>query len=157
MEEQDILFVKFFKSKEFKRMLGVASISQDHDRKSYDFPDFREIVLRYSVNKKGEPPFFFLIITYEPDFVIAPFGYGIVNHISLNNANDSLPKHMRNFTDNDDELLLRNFVRQVRISSGANEGYVLYSYQPDFGSWEQMSSWLVNFAKSQKQKKRPKL
>ena len=147
MEEQDILFVKFFRSKEFKRMLGVASISQDHDRKSYDFPDFREIVLRYSVDKKGEPPFFFLIITYEPDFVIAPAGYGIVNHINMNQGTDT----------GDDGRLLRNFVRQVRISSGANEGYVLYSYQPDFGSWEQMRSWLVNFAKSQKQKKRPKL
>jgi len=138
MSDQEVLFVDAFKTKDFKNLLGVASIVHDHDRVSYDFDGPREQSYRYDVVKKGEIPFFFLLITYQPDFQIAE-SYGIVNQRNLD-------------ADIEEGVFKRKLVRQVRVSTGTNEGYVLYSYEPDFGSVEQMVDWLPKFVESLKAK-----
>ena len=124
----NMVFLPYFKSPQFKQALGYTSVKQDHDRKSYDYEGLRECVYRYTV-KDGKV--IFLVIQYEPQFLVSNKGLGVLNHFSLGEME-----------------IRRNLVRQVRISSGMSEGYVLYSFIPDYGSIPKMVGFLSQFIRN---------
>lgn len=123
-EWANIVFVPFFSSPQFKKATGYKKVVKDADRKSYDYEDFYERINRYDT-KSGKS--FFLKIIYQKDFLLSKDAYGVVN-------SDLFPA-----------VIEADIVRQVRITSGINEGSVLFSFQPEYGSVERMERFLREF------------
>ena len=120
----NMVFVPFFISPQFKKATGYKKVVKDADRKSYDYEDFYERINRYDT-KSGKS--FFLKIIYQKDFRLSNDAYGVLNS-----------EFLRGVIDMD-------IVRQVRITSGINEGSVLFSFQPEYGSVERMERFLREF------------
>ena len=123
-EWTNIVFVPFFSSPQFKKATGYKKVVKDADRKSYDYEDFYERINRYDT-KSGKS--FFLKIIYQKDFRLSNDAYGVLNSEFLRG------------------LIEIDIVRQVRITSGINEGSVLFSFQPEYGSVERMERFLREF------------
>ena len=121
---ENMVFVPFFSSPQFKKATGYKKVVKDADRKSYDYEDFYERINRYDT-KSGKS--FFLKIIYQKDFLLSKDAYGVVN-------SDLFPA-----------VIEADIVRQVRITSGINEGSVLFSFQPEYGSVERMERFLREF------------
>ena len=114
----NMVFVPFFISPHYKKVV------KDADRKSYDYEGFYERINRYDT-QSGKS--FFLKIIYQKDFRLSNDAYGVLNS-----------EFLRGVIDMD-------IVRQVRITSGINEGSVLFSFQPEYGSVERMERFLREF------------
>lgn len=123
-EWANMVFVPFFSSPQFKKATGYKKVVKDADRKSYDYEDFYERINRYDT-KSGKS--FFLKIIYQKDFLLSKDAFGVVN-------SDLFPA-----------VIEADLVRQVRITSGINEGSVLFSFQPEYGSVERMERFLREF------------
>ena len=121
---ENMVFVPFFSSPQFKKATGYKKVVKDADRKSYDYEGFYERINRYDT-KSGKS--FFLKIIYQKDFLLSKDAYGVVN-------SDLFPA-----------VIEADLVRQVRITSGINEGSVLFSFQPEYGSVERMEQFLREF------------
>lgn len=128
----NIVFVEFFKSPAFKKEIGVKSISQEYDRKSYDYEGLRERVLMYS-KKNGK--YIFLKIQYQPLCAIGVPTWGILNSSILDDE-DSIKS-----------ILNRNLVRQVLITTGLTDGHLLYSYEPNYGAVDKMIGFFKSFVR----------
>ena len=138
----NIVFVEFFKSPAFKKEIGVKSISQEYDRKSYDYEGLRERVLMYS-KKNGK--YIFLKIQYQPSCAIGVPTWGILNSSILDDE-----KNINTFDKSEDSIksiLNRNLVRQVLITTGLTDGHLLYSYEPNYGAVDKMIGFFKSFVR----------
>jgi len=121
---RNMVFVPFFSSPQFKKSTGYNKVVKDADRKSYEYEDLYERINRYDL-KGGKS--FFLKIIYQKDFLLSKDAYGLLN-------SDLFPA-----------VIEADLVRQVRITSGINEGSVLFSFKPEYGSVERMERFIREF------------
>ena len=122
-----MLFLGMLKSRDFKSAIGASSIKVDHNRKSKETKFLREFGFKIGY---GKDKFIFLVGLYQPNHTLTSKGFGVLNFNDMDRDLD------------EGRFIKRDLVRQVRVTSGLNEGYLLYSYEPDYKSYGEMVAFL---------------
>ena len=128
-----MIFLDMLKGRSFKEAIGASSIKVDHNRKNPDYAHLREFGFKLT---KRTGRFIFLVGLYQPQFTVSDLGYGVLNFNAMDDELD------------EGKLVKRDLVRQIKVSTGLNEGYLLYSYEPNYKSYGDVVKFLRNLLSS---------